>query len=45
MLKVSGEALAGERGFGLDPQVLELFSREIQAAHSKGVQVGFGAHR
>ncbi|KAI8464249.1 MAG: uridylate kinase [Monoraphidium minutum] len=39
MLKVSGEALAGSRGFGLDPAVLELFSKEIHAAHSMGVQI------
>lgn len=39
MLKVSGEALAGSRGFGLEPGVLELIAAEVQAAHSSGVQV------
>ncbi|KIY94907.1 uridylate kinase [Monoraphidium neglectum] len=39
MLKVSGEALAGSRGFGLDPAVLELIAREISEAHAMGVQV------
>lgn len=39
MLKVSGEALAGSKGFGMEPSVLELFASEIQAAHSHGIQV------
>ena len=39
MLKVSGEALAGPRGFGMDPSVLELVAAEIKAAHAMGVQV------
>ncbi|GBF98969.1 uridylate kinase [Raphidocelis subcapitata] len=39
MLKVSGEALAGARGFGMAPEVLELIAGEIKAAHARGVQV------
>jgi uridylate kinase len=39
MLKVSGEALAGARGFGMSPEVLELVAGEIKAAHARGVQV------
>ncbi len=41
MLKVSGEALAGARGFGMAPEVLELIAGEIAAAHNNGVQVRF----
>lgn len=39
MLKVSGEALAGARGHGLDPAVLESFCAEIAAAHRTGVEI------
>ncbi len=40
LLKLSGEALMGDRGYGLDPVVLEHFSNEISAIHSLGVQIG-----
>jgi hypothetical protein len=39
LLKVSGEALQGRNGFGVDPAVLEAFAAEIAAAHAAGVQV------
>jgi len=39
MLKVSGEALQGSQGFGVDPKILEGFAREIQAAHAEGIQI------
>ncbi|KAI8466060.1 MAG: Aspartate/glutamate/uridylate kinase [Monoraphidium minutum] len=39
MLKISGEALAGPRGFGLDPAVLESIAAEVAQAHSHGIQV------
>ena len=39
MLKVSGEALAGTRGFGVNPDTLQLVAREIAEAHAAGVQV------
>jgi hypothetical protein len=39
MLKVSGEALQGSHGFGIDPKILEGFAREIKAAHDKGIQI------
>ena len=42
MLKVSGEALAGSRGFGLDPTVLESIAAEVQQAHANGIQVRRG---
>lgn len=39
MLKVSGEALAGAGGFGLDNDVVQLVAREIAVAVLSGVQV------
>lgn len=39
VLKLSGEALAGENGFGLDPQVLDYISAEIKSIIDLGVQV------
>lgn len=39
VLKLSGEALAGENGFGLDPQVLDYISAEIKSITDLGVQV------
>jgi len=39
MLKVSGEALAGEEKFGISPRVLSFLADEIQAIHVLGVQV------
>lgn len=31
VLKLSGEALAGEQGFGINPDVVEEFAKEIAA--------------
>jgi uridylate kinase len=39
LLKLSGEALAGERGFGLDYQVLEGLAREIRQVHDMGLRL------
>ena len=39
VLKVSGEALAGERGWGADPASLAHVAREILAVRELGVQV------
>lgn len=39
MLKVSGEALEGAQGFGIDPQVLQTIASEVAAAASEGVQI------
>ena len=39
MLKVSGEALAGENGFGIDPDVVHRIAREVAEASMAGVQV------
>src|SRR5690554_7099964 len=40
MLKLSGEALAGEEGFGIDPKVLDAMAIEIGQLIGIGVQVG-----
>ncbi|MBI1804094.1 MAG: UMP kinase [Ignavibacteriae bacterium] len=40
LLKVSGEALMGERTYGIDPEVLNRFSDEIHQIHKTGVEVG-----
>jgi uridylate kinase len=37
LLKISGEALAGDKGFGLDYSVVEAFAEEIKAVHALGV--------
>ena len=40
LLKLSGEALAGERGFGIDFGVVESLTDEIKAVHAMGVSLG-----
>ena len=40
LLKVSGEALMGEKGYGIDPGVLNRFADEIKEVHELGVQIG-----
>ena len=37
MVKLSGESLAGERGFGIDPKVVARLTDEILAVHGLGV--------
>jgi uridylate kinase len=39
LLKLSGEALAGERGYGLDYKVVETFADELLKVHSRGVRL------
>ncbi len=40
LLKLSGEALMGDKQFGIDPAVLKRYSLEIKSVHDLGVQVG-----
>ena len=40
LLKISGEALAGERGFGIDYGVVERLAGEIQAVRALGADLG-----
>ena len=39
LLKISGEALAGDKGFGLDYSIVEAFAEEIKAVHALGVHL------
>lgn len=40
LLKLSGESLMGDQSFGIDPNVLEYFAKEIQKVHELNVQIG-----
>ena len=40
LLKLSGEALMGERQFGIDPAVLKQYAAEIKGVHDLGVELG-----
>lgn len=40
LLKLSGEALAGEQGFGISPPVVDRLTDEIKQAHGMGVALG-----
>jgi uridylate kinase len=39
LLKISGEVLAGEQGYGIDPKVLDTIAGEIQQLQPLGVEV------
>ncbi len=39
-MKLSGESLAGQRGFGIDPPVIEELTGEIRNVHRSGVSLG-----
>ena len=40
LLKISGESLAGDRGFGIDPTALQFVAGQIKKAWFLGVQLG-----
>ncbi len=40
LLKLSGEALAGEQGFGIAPRVVEEITEEVRELHDMGVALG-----
>src|SRR4029077_6211654 len=40
LLKLSGEALLGDRSYGVDPAVCAFIARQIATVHATGVQVG-----
>jgi uridylate kinase len=40
LLKISGEALAGERGFGIEPRVVDEITNEIRDLAEMGVSLG-----
>jgi uridylate kinase len=39
LLKISGEALMGDQGYGLHPPTVERIAREVQSVHELGVEV------
>ena len=39
MLKISGEALMGDQGFGLNPPTVERIANEVKTVHDLGVEV------
>ena len=40
LLKLSGEALAGEQGFGIAPSIVDKLTDEVKAVHEMGVALG-----
>jgi uridylate kinase len=40
LLKLSGEALMGDREFGIDPHVIQRYSAEVKAVSDLGVEMG-----
>ncbi len=40
LLKLSGESLMGNKGFGISSEVLDFFSDEVKIVHDAGVQLG-----
>lgn len=40
LLKISGEALAGPKGFGIDEQVIAGINAQLKAIHDLGVEIG-----
>ena len=39
VLKLSGEALAGEKGYGIDPQTVQAVCQELKEVHELGVEI------
>jgi len=39
LLKLSGEALMGDQGHGLDPKIISRIAREVKAVHTLGVEI------
>ena len=40
LLKISGEVLAGERSFGIDPELTQKIAKKIKIIHSLNIQIG-----
>ena len=40
LVKLSGEALAGEQGYGISPSVVDTLTDEIKSLHEAGVDLG-----
>ena len=39
LIKLSGEALAGERGVGIDIKTVQAMAQEIQEVHNLGIEI------
>ena len=39
MLKISGEALMGDQGFGLHPPTVQRIAEEVKSVHDMGVEI------
>ncbi|MCL2676742.1 MAG: UMP kinase [Streptococcaceae bacterium] len=39
LLKLSGEALAGEKGFGFDPETVKALAKELKEVHDLGAEI------
>ncbi len=39
LLKLSGESLMGDRNYGISPEMLDLYAKEIKTITDLGVQV------
>jgi uridylate kinase len=40
LIKLSGEALAGDTGYGIDPDTLVEMAEQLQEIHAQGVEIG-----
>jgi uridylate kinase len=40
LLKLSGESLSGKKGYGIDEEILNKYTRQIQDIHELGVELG-----
>ena len=40
LLKISGEVLAGEKSFGIDPNLTQKIAKKIKTIHSNNIQIG-----
>ncbi len=40
LLKLSGESLMGKQSFGIDPERLSDYAKQIKEVHEMGVQIG-----
>ncbi len=40
LLKLSGEAFSGDKGYGISPEIMKTFSEEVKSLHDNGVEVG-----
>ena len=45
LLKLSGESLMGQQGFGIDPDRLADYANQIKEIHAMGVQIGIVIER